>query len=53
LKKQLPIYFLSIRFEKATSYLFYLGRELAKAELSLLSDTKYFQDQAQGELCYR
>ena len=29
----------------------YLGRELAKAELSLLSDLKYTQDQAQGELC--
>ena len=29
----------------------YLGRELAKAELSLLSDSKYTQDQAQGELC--
>jgi len=28
----------------------YLGRELAKAELSLLSDSKYTQDQAQGEL---
>jgi tetrahydromethanopterin S-methyltransferase subunit A len=31
----------------------YLGRELAKAELTLLSDTKYIQDQAQGELCQR
>lgn len=29
----------------------YLGRELAKAELSLRSDSKYTQDQAQGELC--
>jgi len=28
----------------------YLGRELAKAELSLISDSKYTQDQAQGEL---
>lgn len=28
----------------------YLGRELAKAELSLVSDSKYNQDQAQGEL---
>ncbi len=30
----------------------YLGRELAKAEQSLLLDSKYTQDQAQGELCY-
>ena len=29
----------------------YLGRELAKAELSLISDSKYTQDQAQGEPC--
>ncbi|MEJ2165823.1 MAG: DUF4346 domain-containing protein [Desulfobacterales bacterium] len=29
----------------------YLGRELARAELSLLSDSKYTQDRAQGELC--
>jgi len=29
----------------------YLGRELAKAEFSLLSDARYTQDQAQGELC--
>jgi tetrahydromethanopterin S-methyltransferase subunit A len=29
----------------------YLGREPAKAELSLLSNSKYTQDQAQGELC--
>ena len=28
----------------------YLGRELAKAELSLISNSKYAQDQAQGEL---
>jgi len=28
----------------------YLGRELAKAELSLISDSRYTQDQAQGEL---
>lgn len=28
----------------------YLGQEFAKAELSLLSDSKYTQDQAQGEL---
>lgn len=28
----------------------YLGRELAKAELSLVSDSKYIQDKAQGEL---
>ena len=29
----------------------YLGRELTKAELSLISDSKYTQDQAQGEPC--
>ena len=29
----------------------YLGRELAKAELSLVSDSTYAQDRAQGELC--
>jgi tetrahydromethanopterin S-methyltransferase subunit A len=28
----------------------YLGRELAKAELSLVSDSKYIQDRAQGDL---
>jgi len=28
----------------------YLGRELAKAELSLVSDSKYLQDRAQGDL---
>ena len=28
----------------------YLGRQLVKAELSLLSDLKYIQDKAQGEL---
>ena len=28
----------------------YMGRELAKAELSIVSDSKYTQDQAQGEL---
>ena len=28
----------------------YLGRELAKAELSIISDSKYTQDRAQGEL---
>jgi len=30
----------------------YLGRELAKAELSLVSDSTYTQDRAQGELCW-
>lgn len=30
----------------------YLGRELAKAELSLISNSKYTQDRAQGELCW-
>jgi len=30
----------------------YLGRELAKAELSLISDSRYTQDGAQRELCY-
>ena len=28
----------------------YLGRELARAEMSLYSDTKYVQDKAQGEI---
>lgn len=28
----------------------YLGRQLVKAEMSLLSDSKYIQDQAQGKL---